>query len=86
MADKHSKFKWAALLTLSTIILVLRVIDFIFEAMHQDFHITRAGLDIMGTNALIIQLAIILTSAFFLWMASDKLFNFQQLSSNKQLQ
>lgn len=85
MNNKQSKFMWISILAVSTTILILRVIDFIFEAINQDFHITRAGLDIMGTNALIIQLAIIVTSAFFFWMASDRLFNIQVFSSNKQL-
>jgi len=83
MINKQSKFKWVSILAVSTIILVLRVIDFVFEAVNQDFHITRVGLEIMGTNALIIQLAIIFASAFFLWMSSDKLFNIPQLSSDK---
>ena len=83
MAIKQYKFKWVTILAVSTIILILRVIDFVFEAIGHNYHMTRFGLDIMGTNAFVIQLAIIFASAFLMWKALEKLFSLQLYFSAK---
>lgn len=72
----HPRLTWVSIFSLSLIVLILRVIDFAGEASDLNFHITRAGLNIMGANAIFIQLTIIFASAWFMWKALEKLYAF----------
>lgn len=67
------KFHWLGIFFLSTMILILRAIDFIDEASRQDFHMTRVGLNIYGDSAMLLQLVIVSGVAFITWKASAKL-------------
>ncbi len=84
MVFRQEMFKWYVILGVSAVILILRVVDFIFEAVHSNFHITRIGLNIIGIDAFIVQVCIIFISAFFLWVASDRIFSSDSAYSIKQ--
>ena len=66
---------WISLLILSTSLLLLRLIDFIDEAIRMDFHMTRIGLNIHGNEAMVLQVLIMLITSFSIFRASKKLFS-----------
>lgn len=70
---KNIKFTWLILFVASSLLLILRVVDFIAEAVNDGFHMTRAGLSLVGTSAGLVQLFIILTSLSIFWIAISKL-------------
>jgi len=68
-----NRLSWIGILILSVTFLVLRTIDFIDEASRMDFHMTRIGLHITGSEAMYIQIFIIMASTLILLTASEKL-------------
>jgi hypothetical protein len=71
---QNRRTKWLVLLAISIMLSILRLIDFADEAINEGFHMTRAGLDLMGTNALVLQLIILFISLLFVWVATSKLY------------
>jgi len=71
---QNKKSKWIVLLAVSIMVSILRLIDFADEAINEGFHMTRAGLDLMGANALLLQLIILFFSLLFTWIATSKLY------------
>ena len=71
---QNRRTKWLVLLAVSIMLSILRLIDFADEAINEGFHMTRAGLDLMGTNALVLQLIILFISLLFVWVATSKLY------------
>lgn len=78
-----NRLAWFGILILSVTILVLRIIDFVDEASCMDFHMTRIGLHISGSEAMFIQIFIILTSVLILLKASGELSSRRILRMNK---
>ena len=45
------KLRWLGALLLSGLLLLWRVLDFLDEARHQDYHMSRVGLSVFGLEA-----------------------------------
>lgn len=54
------KLRWLGALLLSGLLLLWRVLDFLDEARHQDYHMSRVGLSVFGLEAEWIQMLLIL--------------------------
>ena len=76
---QNRKSKWIVLLAVSIMVSISRAIDFADEAINEGFHMTRAGLDLMGPNALVLQLIILFVSLLFAWIATSKLYGKNQV-------
>ncbi len=63
------KLKWFVLLLVSSLVLIWRLMDFVYEATKEDFHMTRAGFELSGSDAEVIELLIILGSIVLIWKA-----------------
>jgi uncharacterized BrkB/YihY/UPF0761 family membrane protein len=74
IAMQNRRSKWLVVLAVSILVTVLRLIDFADEAVNEGFHMTRAGFDLIGTNALALQLIILFISLLFVWVATSKLY------------
>lgn len=77
MIRKYLLLQWIVVLVVSLNVLILRVIDFADEAVQQKFHITRAGLDVIGPNAFFIQITIIFLSFLLAKKASENLLKYR---------
>jgi hypothetical protein len=73
MKQRFGQLKWLVLLLTSTLVLVWRTTDFIFEAVHEGFHMTRCGLAVWGADAEVLQLMIILVCIALIWKAIKRL-------------
>ena len=71
---RNRRSKWHVLLAVSILVTVLRLVDFADEAVNEGFHVTRGGLDLIGTNALALQLIILFISLLLVWVATSKLY------------
>ncbi len=68
-----SKSKWFVLLIVSTLVFIWRLMDFVYEAANEGFHMTRSGLVLWGSDAEVIEIAIILGSIALIWKAITSL-------------
>ncbi|NOX42529.1 MAG: hypothetical protein GXP19_02165 [Gammaproteobacteria bacterium] len=75
VTTKRRTLKWMLLLAMSAIVLFLRVVDFVLEAANEGFHVTRIGFNLIGMNAFVLQLGIIVVSIMLAWVAFVKLSN-----------
>lgn len=66
-------FKWVVIWCGSSTILLWRIFDFIDEALHEEFHSTRAGLAIYNDQAVVFQLLIIISCLGIVWIATSKI-------------
>jgi len=67
------KVQWLIVLAVSVIILLLRLIDFVPEAINTSFQMTRFGVGLFGVDAFMVQLGIILVTLVLIRYASIKL-------------
>ncbi len=65
--------KWIVIWSVSSSVLLWRVIDFIDEALHEGFHATRAGLAIFNDQAAVLQLLVIIICLALFWSATHKI-------------
>ncbi len=63
------RFNGLLLLTVSSLVLMWRLADFVDEALSGTFHMTRNGLAVWGAEAEFIQLAMVLVSFALVGMA-----------------
>ncbi len=61
--------KWLALLFVSSLVFIWRLIDFAYEATIEGFHMTRGGFELRGADAEVIELIIIIVSIALIWKA-----------------
>lgn len=54
------QWRWRSALLISGLLLVWRLLDFLDEGQHQDYHMSRAGLSLFGRSAEWLQLLLIL--------------------------
>ncbi|GAA4494727.1 hypothetical protein [Pseudaeromonas paramecii] len=54
------KLRWWSALLISALLLLWRLLDFLDEARHHDYHISRVGLSVFGGKAEWLQLLLIL--------------------------
>jgi membrane protease YdiL (CAAX protease family) len=64
---------WAVLLVFSAIMLIWRLVDFTYEAVAGSFYFTRAGMELGGINAALMELLIIIVVSALAIMAARKL-------------
>jgi hypothetical protein len=73
LSGKSYKPKWALLLFVSSLVVIWRSVDFVYEAVHGAFRFTRGGLGLTGTGAALTELSIILAALGVAWMSTRKL-------------
>ncbi len=54
------KLRWLGALLISVLLLLWRVLDFLDEGLHHDYHMSRVGLSVMGHRAEWLQILLIL--------------------------
>lgn len=54
------KLKWTVVLIVSSLVLIWRVLDFVYEAIGEDFHMTRGGFSLSGPVAEIVEMLFII--------------------------
>lgn len=54
------KLRWLGALLISGLLLLWRVLDFLDEGIHHDYHMSRVGLSVMGHRAEWLQILLIL--------------------------
>ena len=64
---------WFSILIVLTVLLLLRLIDFIDEAVRMNFHMTRIGFNIHGHDAMLLQLLFIAVISFGVFKAAKEL-------------
>jgi len=67
------KLKWFVLLIVSTVVLIWRLIDFAYESADGVFHMTRGGIVLWGSDAEIIEIAMILGNILIIWKSITSL-------------
>jgi hypothetical protein len=73
LSGKNYKPKWALLLFASSLLVIWRSVDFVYEAVHGAFRFTRGGLGLTGTGAALTEFTIILAALGIAWMSTRKL-------------
>lgn len=79
----RSKFKWYILLLVSSVVLIWRLLDFVYEAVNEGVHMTRGGFALQGAAAEVIEVAIILGSLALTWNAITNLMHLHLTNSSK---
>ena len=69
----NTMLKWIGIWCVLVAILLWRIIDFIDEALHEGFHVTRAGLTMFHDQAAAFQLFIIISCLSFVWIVTHKI-------------
>jgi uncharacterized membrane protein len=75
--------KWFALLLVSSLVLIWRLVDFAYEAANEGFHMTRGGFVLRGPDAGVLQLVIILGSIAIVWNAVTNLVHLHLTNPSK---
>ncbi len=79
----RSKIQWYVLLSASSLVLVWRLIDLAYEVAYEEFYMTRAGFEIKGFAAGVIEIAIILASIALIWKALKNLLRLHSANSSR---
>jgi len=79
----RSKLNWYAVLLGSSLVLVWRLIDFVYEAADGGHQMTRVGLALKGRDAEVIELAIILGSILLIWKAISNILRLHRIKTPK---